>query len=72
MKIDSYTLLVPLCGNNGLIGERAQVAGSKKLFQPRVAIAALFAGTLRRRLRLFSFAEYLAACCKDEGEENPP
>ena len=41
MKIDSYTLLVPLCGNNGLIGERAQVAGSKKLFQPRVAIAAL-------------------------------
>jgi len=22
--------------------------------------------------RLFSFAEYLAACCEDEGEENPP
>jgi hypothetical protein len=21
---------------------------------------------------LFSFAEYLAACCEDEGEENPP
>jgi len=24
------------------------------------------------RLHLFSFAEYLAACCEDEGEENPP
>ena len=24
------------------------------------------------RLHLFSFAEYLAACCDDEGEENPP
>jgi len=23
-------------------------------------------------LNLFSFAEYLAACCEDEGEENPP
>ena len=23
-------------------------------------------------LCLFSFAEYLAACCEDEGEENPP
>jgi hypothetical protein len=21
---------------------------------------------------LFSFAEHLAACCEDEGEENPP
>jgi hypothetical protein len=21
---------------------------------------------------LFPFAEYLAACCEDEGEENPP
>ena len=21
---------------------------------------------------LFSFAKYLAACCEDEGEENPP
>jgi hypothetical protein len=25
-----------------------------------------------KRLRLFSFAEYLAACCEDEGGENPP
>ena len=25
-----------------------------------------------RRTSLFSFAEYLAACCGDEGEENPP
>jgi hypothetical protein len=24
------------------------------------------------RALLFSFAEYLAACCEDEGEENPP
>ena len=25
-----------------------------------------------QRFDLFSFAEYLAACCEDEGEENPP
>ena len=32
-----------------------------RLFRSRFLIACLF-----------SFAEYLAACCEDEGEENPP
>jgi len=46
---------------------------TRHCLSPSLTLAALSSlGALCSIPILFSFAEYLAACCEDEGEENPP